>query len=414
MKNVKNLFVCLLASSLLIFSCNKSEDVKPILEPKPLDQTLNLKAKELSQSSSDFGFDLFKTIESQGETEQNWMISPLSVSLALAMTYNGANADTKTAMENTLGFNELSADEVNSNLKQLSEALINVDDRVDVSIANSIWYKNGFNVLPEFISTNQNYYNAEVSSLDFSSSNAVDVINNWVKANTQNKIPTIVEQIDPNVVMYLINAIYFKGNWKYKFDASENIQSEFTYEDGSKQDIEMMTQKAKVKHLVNEEVDMVELPYGRGNWVMNIVLPIGANSTDDIIRNLSSSKWDTWVNSLSSPTDITLRIPPFKFEYKKTLNDMLKAMGMSIAFTGAADFSKMANADIYIDKVEHKTFIEVNEEGTEAAAVTSVSMKELIMPSEIFFICDKPFLFVIREQTTGTILFIGEVGNPQR
>lgn len=414
MKKKVNYLTALLAILIILQSCNQSSNVKPMPEPEPLDQSLSLKAKELSSSSLGFGFNLFKTIEVQDETEPNWMISPLSVSLALAMAYNGADGDTKTAMQTTLGFSNFTAEEINTGFKELSDALLDVDDKVDLFIANSIWYKDGFSVLPDFITTNQNYYDAEVQSLDFGNSSAKNTINNWVANNTNNKIPTIVDNINPNDIMFLINAIYFKGNWKYKFDPSKNTQLEFTYEDGSTQNIEMMSLNTKFKSMQNEEVKMVELPYGRGNWVMDLILPQDGKTANQIIEGLTEDKWNGWVAALDPPAEITVTVPPFKFEYEKSLNDALKQMGMDIAFDEQlADFANInPNADLFISRVKHKTFIEVNETGTVAAAATSVGVG--VTSAGSFIIFNKPFLFAIREQTTGAILFIGKVGNPLR
>jgi serine protease inhibitor len=394
-------------------SCNKSDNANPKKEPVAIQ--LSEKSEKLVQNSSDFGIELFKAIENTEKLRVNWMISPLSVSFALAMTYNGANEDTKLDMENTLRLNGLTTEEINAGYKQLSELLLDVDNNVDISIANSIWYRNTFTVLQDFITTNQQYYNAEVNALDFSDANgAKDIINNWVAENTNDKIESIVDQIDPGTVMFLINAIYFKGAWKYTFDESENVQLPFTNYADYTESIEMMTQTTDLRNYRDEEITMVELPYGQGNWVMDLMLPASDLSTNQLILSLTKDKWETWVNNLSEPVETTLTFPPFKFEYEETLNGMLASMGMGVAFSDQADFSKInGTGGLQISEVKHKTFIEVNEQGTEAAAVTSVGM-ELTSIGGGGIVFNKPFLFVIREQVTGTILFIGKVGNPER
>jgi len=411
---MKKTLILTLAIALLTitYSCNKSDNANPNYEP--VDIQLNEKTKKVLTNSSDFGIELFKAIESTEELRKNSMISPLSVSLALAMTYNGADGDTKTAMQNTLGFSDLTADEINNSFKQLSDALIDVDNKVDISIANSIWYRNTFNVLQDFIITNQDYYYAEVNALDFNDAGAKDIINSWVAENTQQKIKKIVDEISPQTVMFLINAICFKGVWKYTFDKSKNVQLPFTNYAGSTENIEMMTQTTDLRRFENDEITMVELPYGQGNWVMDLILPAENLSTNDIIVSLTNDKWNSWVNGMGEPTETTITFPPFKFEYEETLNSMLASMGMDIAFTDHADFTKInSNGGLQISKVKHKTFIEVNEQGTEAAAVTSVEINlTSVGNNEVTF--NRPFLFVIREQITGTILFIGKVGEPER
>ena len=395
----------------VITSCKK-ETVE--LEYKEI--ILNKVGEQLVAADNSFGFDLLKTLTAKTDEKENLMISPLSVSLALSMTYNGADAETKTAMENTLRFDGLTMDDININNKQLSEALMSVDSRVDFNIANSIWYRNNFSVLPDFISTNKSFYDAEVKALDFSSPLAKETINNWVADKTNDKITEIVDDIPSDIVMYLINAIYFKGSWKYQFEKSENIIMPFYHSDGTNKDVEMMTQTADLRKMANEDFYLIELAYGQGNFVMDLFLPNEDKDVLDIIANLNPENWNSWMNELSAPYKITIVLPPFKFEYEQLLNDVLIDMGMGVAFNeNEADFSKI-NADnqLFISKVKHKTFIELNEEGTEAAAVTSVyiGLTSVGPGGEIIF--DKPFMFVIRELSTGAILFMGIVENPER
>ncbi len=395
----------------VITSCKK-ETVE--LEYKEI--ILNKVGEQLVAADNSFGFDLLKTLTAKTDEKENLMISPLSVSLALSMTYNGADAETKTAMENTLRFDGLTMDDININNKQLSEALMSVDSRVDFNIANSIWYRNNFSVLPDFISTNKSFYDAEVKALDFSSPLAKETINNWVADKTNDKITEIVDDIPSDIVMYLINVIYFKGSWKYQFEKSENIIMPFYHSDGTNKDVEMMTQTADLRKMANEDFYLIELAYGQGNFVMDLFLPNEDKDVLDIIANLNPENWNSWMNELSAPYKTTIVLPPFKFEYEQLLNDVLIDMGMGVAFNeNEADFSKI-NADnqLFISKVKHKTFIELNEEGTEAAAVTSVSigLTSVGPGGEIIF--DKPFMFVIRELSTGAILFMGIVENPER
>jgi serpin B len=390
-------------------SCKKDQT---ILKFKEIE--LNAVGKQLVKSDNSFGFELMKIV-AKNQTK-NIMVSPLSISLALSMTYNGADTETKAAMENALQLEGLTVDEINTNNKYLSEALINVDSKLEFSIANSIWYRNEFSVLPDFINTNKDFYNAEVSALDFSRPASKGIINKWVADNTNNKITKIVENISSDVVMYLINAIYFKGIWKYQFDKSKNITKPFYYTDGSKNNVEMMQQEADLKTLWNEDFYLVELPYGQGNFVMDLFLPGDDKNISDIIEELKPENWEAWTNSLTKAHRTTIILPPFKFEYEKSLNEILISMGMGIAFdSNNADFSKInANNQLFISEVKHKTFIELNEEGTEAAAATSVSVGVTSIGPGGEIIFDKPFMFAIREISTGAILFIGVVENPVR
>ncbi len=403
----------LFLSMFFILTCEKNDS----LMKEPVFIQLNEKSKSLLTSTNSFGIDLFRTLISPAKTiGENAMVSPLSISLALAMTYNGANGDTKTAIQNTLRLNDLTVDEININFKQVSEALLSVDNQVDFSIANSIWYRNTFSVFQDFIDVNHDFYNAEVNALDFDNPNSINLINSWVANHTNNKIDKIVETIPAETVMFLINAIYFQGIWKYEFDASKNITHTFTLSDGSSISKEMMVQTTNLKYLSANNFQMVEMPYGAGNWAMDLLLPAPSKNVDQIINGLTNSSWDSLVHALSDPIEVTVSIPPFKFEYESDLNNVLTNMGMGIAFNeNTADFSKINNDyQLYISKVKHKTFIEVDERGTEAAAVTSVEVGTTSSGIERNIVFSKPFLFVIREISTGVILFIGKVENPTR
>ena len=406
----KRFYFSIILIGLLFFSCEKQDELS--LDPSYIQ--LNEKAKQLVNSSATFGIDLFKaTLESE-ETPGNLMISPYSVSTALCMAYNGASGDTKTAMENALRLNGLTMDEVNINYKQLTQALVQVDPRVSISIANSIWYRHDFPVLPDFIQVNHDFYDAAITSMDFELPGAKDIINNWVASKTNNRITEIVDQIDPEIVMFLINAIYFKGTWKYTFDKKKNNFQTFYLSNGTTKQVEMMNQTCNLAHFSNSLMSMAELPYGQGNWAMDLILPNPGKTIGDVINELNTANWNTWVASLGTPSELIISIPPYKFDYDKTLNDILSGMGMALAFDPyKADFSKISELyQLYISTVKHKTFIEVNEEGTEAAAVTSVEFGVTSAGLSMQF--NKPFLFVIREVTTGAILFMGKVENPER
>jgi serine protease inhibitor len=395
---------------IVVAGCKKQDDIKP----EPIILQLSEKGQKLVNSSSAFGIDLFKaTVESESE-KGNLMISPYSAALALAMTYNGADGETKTAMEAALRLNGLTTDDININYQQITDALLNLDPQIEIAIANSIWYRNNFPVLQDFINTNKNFYLAEIAGLDFSSPDSKTIINNWVSNKTNNRIPSIIDNIPSETVMYLINAIYFKGPWKYKFDKKDNYYCDFQLSNGSKKQVEMMSQTFDVKQFKNTNMSMVELPYGRGNWVMDLILPHDTYNVEDILDELNATTWDSWISSLSEPSELYLSMPPFKFEYEKKLNDILSGMGMGVAFDpNNADFSKInATAQLFISEVKQKTFVEVNEEGTEAAAATSVNVG--VTSAGDFLIFNRPFIFVIREFSTGTILFIGKVENPLR
>ena len=397
-------------------SCEK-KNMESVQELNPEKIPLTEKGKQIILADNKFGFDLLKNITQEEESSNNIMISPTSVALALAMAYNGADGATKTAMEETLNKQGLSIDDINESYKYLIQALKTVDEKVTMSIANSIWYRDDFEVEQDFISTNQNYYDAEVAALNFADSDAKSIINNWVAEKTNNKISEIVNSISPQTVMFLINAVYFKGIWHYEFNESETEELPFTLADGTVKQVETMSMKADLNYYYNNLFKAVELPYGQGNYTMMLFVPNNENNVNDIISELSPENWSSWIHGLCQTNSVNVFLPKFTFEFERTLNDILTAMGMTIAFSpDEADFSKInPNYQLYISEVKHKTFIEVNEEGTEAAAVTSV---------EIGYTCDdgdnsitvnfnRPFLFAIREVTTDAVVFIGKVENPE-
>ena len=412
---MKKIFLLLVLPALLICSCQKNPG--PLPGPKPIH--LDQKSLELLQTSNDFAFDIFKEIVSNEENENNLMISPLSISLALAMTYNGADGDTKEAFEKVLHLNGLSVEEINQSYQKLVSALLSVDPKVIMEIANSIWYRDDFYVENDFLNINKNYYDAEVIDLDFTDPASVDVINNWVSDKTHEKIDKIIEKIDPENVMFLINAVYFKGIWKYQFNKNDTKDEPFYNQNGDLlNNVKMMSFKEKISYASNDLFQAVELPYGQGNFTMIVLLPKYHVSLDNLVSEMNSTSWKTWMESFSDKTEVNVYLPKFKVEYKKELIPDLAQLGMGIAFSDFADFTKInKNGGLYISSVKHKTFIEVDEEGTEAAAVTSVTVSFTSAGGggdvSIEFRADHPFIYVIREKYTGAIMFMGKIAEPE-
>ena len=393
-------------------SCDRFSD-----NPEPKTMDLTKKSLELIESDNGFGLEFFKEVLT-GDTSPNIMVSPLSVALALGMTYNGASGTTKDAMKETLKLGGLSDQEINESYKSIMDQLVRLDPKVILNIANSIWYKLNFPVQNEFINLNSQYYYAEVNELDFSLPEAKDIINGWVDEKTDGLIPEIIDNISPDVVMYLINAIYFKGVWKYEFDPEKTSERDFYLEDSRSMKVDMMEMEEEVLYTSNDIFQAVSLPYGDGQFNMFIMLPAAQKTTADIVAELNNDNWDSWIGSLQTE-QVVVKLPKFKFDFFRLLNDDLTGMGMGIAFDpDNADFSGInPERDLYISRVLHKTFIDVNEEGTEAAAVTAVEISETSYnpdePVIRYFIADHPFLFAIRENSSGTILFMGRVGQPK-
>jgi serpin B len=378
---------------------------------------LTKKSLELIESDNNFGLDFFREVASANTTE-NLMVSPLSVALALGMTYNGAGGTTRDAMKEALQLGNMTDDEINASYKSIIDQLLKLDPKVILNIANSIWYKLNFPVQNDFIQLNKEYYYAEVNELDFYAPDASDIINGWVNKETKGLIPSIIDNIPSDAVMYLINAIYFKGVWMYEFDPEDTRERDFFSENGSTQKVEMMQLEGDIMCTANDLFDAISLPYGEGQFNMFIMLPKQGKKTGDIVAALDNTNWNTWLGSLVKQ-NVVVKLPKFKFEFFRLLNDDLINMGMGIAFNkDSADFSGInPDRQLFISRVLHKTFIEVNEEGTEAAAVTAVEISETSYnpnePKVIYFTADHPFLFAIRENSSGTILFMGRVNLPE-
>jgi serpin B len=398
----------------LIFMSCEQEDNNSEFPIEEKEMVLSMNTKNMVTSDNQFGIEIFKQMLN-AEQGNNLMISPLSISQALLMTYNGADGDTKKAFDETLFLNDLTIDDVNQSAQELVKALLEADPGVIIDIANSIWYRDEFTIKPEFIKANEDYYNAEVQQLVFNNE-AVDIINDWVKNKTNDKIEEIIDQIDPMTLMFLIDAVYFKGNWKSKFKEEDTEDDEFTLANGSKVTVPFMYQSTTAKKLNNDDFTILDLPYGRGNFSMLIVLPNEGKTIDDVLEGWSNNIYNEWINNLYEVDNLDVIIPKFKFAYEKELNEVLKAMGLAIAFdTDQADFSNIIeNTQLCVSDVKHKTFIEVNEKGTEAAAVTSVEVRFTSIGPSNQFIADRPFLFLIREKYTNSILFMGRVEDPSK
>lgn len=417
MKRLIQLGTTLMPACIIFLGCSTKDTVLPEKEPYAQKIFLTEKAKAIVGANNIFGFGLFNKVNDESEAQDNIVISPLSATMALGMTMNGAAGETRTAMETTLGFSDMPAGDINESYKNLIAALTTVDPKVTIEIPNSIWYSHTFGVLQDFIDVNKDYFNAEVNALNFLDPSSVDVINNWVAESTHDKIKTILDQIDPDARMFLINAVYFNGTWKFEFDEQYTEPGTFYLAGGTTKQADMMKQEATLSYFSHPIFEAVDLAYGSGNFSMVVMLPKPDHTPDDIISEMNDQNWNSWMSGFSE-ANIQLSLPKFKLEYGKRLNDALIGMGMAPAFDPtAADFSKI-NPDVplFIGFVKQKTYIDVNEEGTEAAAVTIVGMFTTSAgdpPMPYIFAVNKPFVFAIKERDTGAVLFLGKVMEPE-
>jgi serpin B len=393
-------------------NANSPEPGEPRLTAQSPNPPVN---SQFVDANTKFGFKLFSEILKQ-DSKKNVFVSPTSVAIALSMTYNGADGETQQAMAKALELQGMSLQDINQANDTLKTTLENADPAVQLSIANSLWAKQGIGFKPNFMQRNQQFYGAKVTELDFGKPDAPKIINNWVKENTRGKIDQIVQQIQPDDVLFLINAIYFKGKWTKEFDKSQTTERPFYLSDGTQKQHPMMSQSGRYRYYENENFQAVTLPYGTERLSLYVFLPRKNTSLDAFQQQLAVENWQQWMNQFQMRRG-SIQLPRFKFEYDIQLNTALKSLGMEAAFDGSrANFSNMTSASVKIDEVKHKTFVEVNEEGTEAAAATSVraTLTSARMPEEPFqMVVDRPFFCAIRDNQTGTVLFMGSIREPK-
>lgn len=369
---------------------------------------------KLVTANTAFGFKLFSEVLKQ-DSQQNVFVSPSSVAIALAMTYNGASGATRQQMAKALELQGMSLNELNQANANLKTLLENPDNGVQLAIANSLWARQGVPFKPAFLQHNRDFYGAQVTDLDFADPSASATINNWVKEKTRGKITQIVDGLKPDDVMFLINAIYFKGNWTKAFDKSETVNKPFHLANGRSKLHPLMVQTGSYKYYETEQFQAVSLPYGKKQVSMYLFLPKKTSSLSDFTKTLTAENWQQWMKQFRTQPG-SVQVPRFKLEYEVNLKTALSALGMPIAFDARnATFDQLSTVATKIDQVKHKTFVDVNEEGTEAAAATSIGIVTTSMPiGEPFqMVVDRPFFCAIRDNKTGTVLFMGAIVDPK-
>ena len=383
---------------------------KPGATLDALPRTLTAGEQRVIGAANDFSFALFRRL-SAAQQDDNVFTSPFSASMALGMAMNGAAGTTYDEMRATLGFGTAATEtEIGESYKSLIALLRGLDPAVDFRIANSIWHRTGFPVNQSFLDAGRNWFDARVSEIDFSSPAAVPTINDWVSTATAGKIPTILETIRDDQIMFLINAIYFKGSWRTKFEAASTIDAPF-HGVGGDQPAKLMHREGKMKHLQTADFQAVDLPYGNSAYSMTVVLPNEGRSSDAVAASLQSAAWTGWMGQLRD-AEVDLHLPRFKLAWERGLIADLESLGMRAAFVpGGADFTRLSPAgrQLFISVVKQKTYVDINEEGTEAAAVTNVGVSVTSMPVRIPFRVDRPFIVVLRERLSGTIFFMGKI-----
>jgi serine protease inhibitor len=414
--NMSRSVLNLLAAILLVAACDSPADPQPVPRIESLPRTLTEAEAGLIDAGESFAFDFLRQVVREEDAGANVFVSPLSASMALGMTLAGAEAGTFEAMRSALRLGGLEREDIGVSYRSLIDLLSALDPTVRVEIGNAIWHREGFVLEEDFIEEVERDFLATVGDLDFNDPGAADVINSWVQEATDGLIDGIVEPpIDPLTMAFLINAIYFEGQWTAPFDPARTSAGNFFRPDGSSSTVPFMWMSdSRFPFASTPDYQAIEMPYGGEAFAMTVVVPSQATGIDNFVESLDAEAWRRILSSLGE-TEVLVGVPKFSLEYEKSLNEVLKALGMEVAFDeGAADFSRMhrdaLDMGLHISRVKQKAFVEVDEEGTRAAAVTSVEVGVTSAPPT--FVADRPFVFAIRERLSGALLFTGVVRDP--
>lgn len=405
---MKTLAIALFAAMLSAAGCDKSS-VSPTVSIDSTANSLRVSAPFADQTTQ-FAFDVAGRVNQQGGTGKNMFLSPLSLHIVLGILLNGADGQTAQAIQKTLKLDTQTLAEANQTYQNLLLNLPKADPQVTLTLANSIWYRNTFAVTQSFQDMIKQTFGATISSEDFNDPATASKINAWASEKTNGRIPKVIDQIQSDNVLFALNALYFKGNWQTQFKAERTYDAPFRLASGQETTVRMMRQKTPMRRAFRAGYTAFELPYGNDQFAMTVLLPAEGRSADSLLQAYTASEWDTLQQSMTKAS-MDIGLPKFTMSYETRLNTVLSAMGMADAFTNQANFSKMNPTErLALSFVKQNTFVAVDEQGTEAAAVTTggVSTTSMQMPT----LCDRPFLFVIHEHTTKTVLFVGKIANP--
>ncbi len=400
-----NNFALLISFVVFLFSgCQNDQD------PIVVKEEFSLKSLELIEKTDEFNWKLFQTMNNLEDAGKNLVVSPLSISQAFGMVINGATGSNLEEMLEVFGYEN--SDGMNTAYKNIRGALSTTDPKVTIGIANSAWYNNQFVMKQGYVQNLRDYYDAEITALDFGQEEyALKTINGWVNNKTNGKIPSIIDNISNSHVLFLINAVYFYGTWANKFDKANTADAPFYLTNGSNIQVKMMHQETSLELIDGEIYTALRVPYANGSFAMTILLPDEGIAVDDVIGELNSNEWSK-IRTEQPKQNMKLVLPRFKTECSYDLIPALKELGMNEAFYSSQGFGNITDQGISLSDVKHKTFIEVDEKGTEAAAVTSGTFVTSMPPQPPIFRVDRPFVFIISEKTSGAVTFIGKIENP--
>lgn len=412
MKKRKRLMLVVAMVGALV-ACS-SEEQEDVIKQNKQPATNYEEIQNIIAPNNQLGFEMVKEVE---ENEQgNVFVSPTSLFTALSMVYNGAAGETKEEIAEALQVKGITVENLNRANAHLREKLENESTGVQLNIANSIWLKKGYHFQKDFAANNKKYFNAKLDEIDVEDKNTAKKVNDWVKSATKDKIEEMVEDpLHPNIVAFLLNAIYFKGDWMYEFDEKMTEEKPFHLKNGKTTTTSFMQMQRELSYMETDAFQAIKLPYGDGEMSMQIFLPNEASDLASFKTALTNDNWAVW-NESFQPQEGTISLPKFQMEYEVKLNDFLIELGMESAFNEDANFTNLVEEakSLAISEVKQKTFIDVNEKGTEAAAVTVVEMRETSVFIEGPFVMEvnRPFFIAITDEETGAILFIGTIENP--
>ncbi len=378
------------------------------------DQNTPDAASALAQPYAQFGFEILRDLTAK-TPRSNAFISPTSIAVALAMTANGAEGDTRDAILTALHSQGQSTAAFNAANHALADEIAKTT-AIQLSIANAIWLQDGIPIEPAFRQVLQSEYSAEAENVDFRTPAAADTINAWVAKHTNDRIKKLVENIDPSTITMLTNAIAFKGNWSAQFDAKETQPHDFTTAAGHTRNVPMMKHYGQYSYASSNGLETIRLPYADGTFAMYVVLPHDAAGMGPFLEQLTFGSFSSLISSLRQQKG-TIELPRFTMEYSATLNSVLIKLGMGDAFGSSANFRNINKTrPLQISEVRHASFLKVDEEGTEAAAATSVGIRAaavMVAPPPFHMVVDHPFFIAIRDERDGQVLFTGFIANPE-
>ena len=401
---MKRLLFLTLMISFPFFGCAQSSN-----ERKPI--ALSDEEKVYAEAGNDFAFRFLQQIDAC--EKGNWFVSPVSLQYLLGLVLDGAEGVTADEICRTLGYPAGQSEAVDAYCRKMLTELPRLDKKTKLTLANAIFFNNKMEIKVPYKKRVEKFYDAEVLSLDFYQKQAsLRTINGWCNRQTNGLIPAVLDDVSPDMFAYLLNALYFKGTWMYPFNKRSTQDRTFTLESGEQKEIPMMMKERKYGYGENDVFQRVILPYGNGSYSMIVLLPKKGHTVADVIADVNGENWKEIYSRWNYSTLVNVWLPPFESKYHIKLNDILCAMGMPRSFCPKAEFKPMSDDALWLSFVQQDAVIKVDEEGTEAAAVTSAGMVGATAIAEppriIMFHCDHPFLYLITENSTGTVLFAGK------